>query len=146
MHDSSKLRQEARALASIEHPRICAVYDVCQSDDVEFIVMELVAGRTLAAELTSRERFTRDDLLTAAEQLADGLSAAHQRGIVHRDIKPANVMVTSHGLKILDFGLATFLAGRPAARTDNTASVPSHDTVRGTMRYLCARGGGRADD
>ena len=136
--DSSKLRKEARALAAIEHPRIGAVHDVCQSDDVEFIVMEAVDGRTLAAELSSRERFTRDDLLTAAGQLADGLSAAHQRGIVHRDLKPANIMVTPLGLKILDFGLARFLTGRAAARTDVTTglSVSSHETIRGTLQYL----------
>ena len=78
------------------------------------------------------------DLLTAAEQLADGLSAPHQRGIVHRDLKPANIMVTPLGLKILDFGLARFLTGRAAARTDVTTglSVSSHETIRGTLQYL----------
>jgi serine/threonine protein kinase/Flp pilus assembly protein TadD len=137
-HESSRLRREARALAAMVHPRICGVHDVGQSDGVEFIVMELLEGRTLAATLSSGFRFTRDGLLTAAEELADGLSVAHERGIVHRDLKPGNIMVTSHGLKIMDFGLAKFLASRVATGSDPAASASesSRGTRRGTLQYM----------
>ena len=137
-HESSRLRREARALAAMVHPRICGVHDVGQSDGVEFIVMELLEGRTLAATLSSGFRFTRDGLLTAAEELADGLSAAHERGIIHRDLKPGNIMVTSHGLKIMDFGLAKFLASKVATGSDPAASASesSRGTRRGTLQYM----------
>jgi eukaryotic-like serine/threonine-protein kinase len=120
----TRLERQARALASLNHPNIAAIYGLEESRSAETsrasgaaIVMELVDGETLADRL-SRGPLSLDESLSVAGQIADALDAAHHKGIVHRDLKPANVKITPAGtVKVLDFSLAKFLAD------------PSHDDL-----------------
>jgi eukaryotic-like serine/threonine-protein kinase len=115
-----RVLREARLASAIDHPNVCAIYEVQESDEGAFIAMQFVAGRPLA-EHVKGERATLSFVLSIAMQIAEGLAAAHQLGIVHRDLKPANIMVTEGGLvKILDFGLA-----RRAAETQEEAGAPT---------------------
>ena len=97
--------REARAIAALSHPHICGLHDVGHQDDVDFLVMEFLDGETLAARLR-RGQLPLADVLTCAIHIADALATAHRAGIVHRDLKPGNIMLTSRGIKLLDFGLA----------------------------------------
>ncbi len=102
----ARFRREAKLLASLNHPNIAAVYGLQEADGQRFIVMELVPGEDLAATL-ARGAIASDKALDIAQQVADALEAAHDRGVIHRDIKPANVKLTPDGkVKVLDFGLA----------------------------------------
>ncbi len=103
----ARLREEARLLSQLDHPGIATVYDFDQHDDIEFLVMELVRGQTLAQRVAGG-RLPEPEVVDIALQICEALEAAHERGIIHRDLKPANVMVTTRGrVKVLDFGLAT---------------------------------------
>jgi len=98
--------QEARSASALNHPNIVTVYDIDQTDGVDFIAMEYVEGKTLGA-LIGRKGLKLSEALKYAVQIADALAKAHAAGIVHRDLKPGNVMVTAEGrVKVLDFGLA----------------------------------------
>ena len=101
----ARFHREARILSGLEHPNVCRLYDYVQEDEADFLVMELIEGRTLAEAMDSDlPRLTR---LRLAEQVAAGLRAAHESGVVHRDLKPANVMIDLAGVaKVLDFGVA----------------------------------------
>lgn len=100
-----RFEREARILASLSHPHIGSIYGFERIDELRFLVLELVPGRTL--DLWLGEKPSRDEILRIFIQIAEGLEAAHDRGIVHRDLKPANIRVTPSGAaKILDFGLA----------------------------------------
>jgi serine/threonine protein kinase/Tol biopolymer transport system component len=99
-----RFEREAKAIAALNHPGICAVYDIGTSP-VPFLVMELLEGETLHQRL-AHGRLDASGLLEIALALADALATAHARGIVHRDLKPANIVLTPRGPKILDFGLA----------------------------------------
>jgi serine/threonine-protein kinase len=119
-----RFEREARAVAALNHPHICTLYDVGSCDDVDFLVMEYIDGVTLQGPLAS------DDALRLAMQIASALAAAHRQGILHRDIKPGNVLVTSSGVKLLDFGLAKSMdVGK-----DVTVTVAG--TVFGTVAYM----------
>src|SRR5215471_19589107 len=110
----NRARNEALALSKLSHPNIEAVYDFGSSDDFDFLVMELVPGVSLDHKL-AHERLDEKQILDFGAQMAQGLAAAHQAGVVHCDLKPANLRITPDGrLKILDFGLAK-------------SSVPLHD-------------------
>jgi predicted Ser/Thr protein kinase len=137
--------QEARAASAVNHPAIAQVYDVDEEDGAAFIVMELVAGKTVRTLLENREL----DLLGALEigaQVASGLARAHEAGIVHRDIKAENIMVTPDGhAKVLDFGLAKLLEppgeGRESPSPDDISHVETlartqAGLVLGTLRYM----------
>jgi serine/threonine protein kinase len=114
----SRFQREARALSSLSHPHVCAVYDVGSEGDVDFLVMERLEGETLNDRL-ARGAMPLDEALEAAVEIAGALDAAHRRGIVHRDLKPGNVMLTKAGAKLLDFGLALRRApGPPDALSD----------------------------
>ena len=100
-----RFEQEARAVSSLNHPRICTLYDVGQHDQREFLVMEFVEGETLADRLR-RGPLPLDTAVRCAIEIAEGLDHAHRNGITHRDLKPANVILSRTGAKLLDFGLA----------------------------------------
>jgi serine/threonine protein kinase/Tol biopolymer transport system component len=138
--------REARAAAALNHPNICTVFEIGDHNGRPFIAMELLEGMTLRQRLAAG-RFTIDELLDAAIQIAGGLEAAHSKGIVHRDIKPANIFLTSHGqAKILDFGVAKLVAGRRAAEGVGATLLPtvsepeelltSPGTALGTVAYM----------
>jgi len=138
--DAASLEQEGRAVAALNHPHICTLYDVGQEDNRAFLVMEYVAGETLAERL-SRGPLSAREVVRYAIQIAEALDHAHQHGIVHRDLKPANVMLTDRGVKVLDFGLATLraaaplqmpLEGTPIARRQLT----SEQALLGTVQYM----------
>ena len=113
-----RFEREARAMALVNHPNVVAVYDAGEEDGRPYLVMELVDGPTLRDELDRRGRFDPDRAVAIAADVAAGLAAAHDRGIVHRDVKPSNVFVTPSGpAKIGDFGIARVTADPSITRT-----------------------------
>ncbi|HEX9188209.1 MAG TPA: protein kinase, partial [Vicinamibacteria bacterium] len=142
--------QEARAASALNHPHIVTIHEIELADGVDFIVMELVPGETLA-HLLRRGPLPTEDALRLAIPLADALSTAHAAGIVHRDLKPGNVMVTPDGVvKVLDFGLAKVLRSDSSDSDETTATaaeagpLSQPGAVAGTAGYLSpeqARGG-----
>ena len=122
---AEKLRLEALAAASLDHPFICRIYELIDDDADTFIVMEFVEGETLAA-MMQRGRMPLVETVRLAGEIAEGLANAHERGLVHRDIKPANVMVTPHGhVKLLDFGIAQAdVAAKPDEHTRTSPDAP----------------------
>src|SRR5471032_627560 len=131
--------QEAQAASGLNHPNIITIYDIVSQEDTEFMVMEFVAGRTLA-DLIPAGGLGAAKTLQYGVQIADALRAAHAAGIVHRDLKPGNIMVTGTGLvKILDFGLAkiTFAESlTDATRTLGGAPLTVEGSIIGTVSYM----------
>ena len=125
----ARFELEARAIAALNHPNICTIYDVGHDLGINFLVMELIDGESLATRL-AKGPLPLDQALAYGIEIADALDKAHRQGIVHRDLKPGNVMLTKTGsgtsrvahAKLLDFGLARIV--RPAA----TATVPTDST------------------
>ena len=133
-----RLLKEAKTAATLDHPNICAIYEVGQDDSHSFIVLQYIEGETLAARLKHQLPDLREALAIAA-QVADALSEAHARGIIHRDIKPENIMLTTRGqVKVLDFGLAKTLRDpgvlESDAQTGSMLSIPG--VVMGTVPYM----------
>src|SRR5690348_12133520 len=116
-----RFRREARAISSLTHPHICALHDLGLSNGIDFLVLEYLDGETLAHRLL-RGPLKFDDAVKTAAQIAEALDKAHRAGIVHRDLKPGNVMMTSGGVKLLDFGLAALRRSGPAFAAASTAS------------------------
>jgi serine/threonine protein kinase/Tol biopolymer transport system component len=137
--DPDRLRrfeQEARAVAALNHANILAVHDIGFDRGVSFIVTELLEGRSLR-QLLTEERLAISRVIDLAAQVADGLAAAHGRGLMHRDIKPENLHVTEEGrAKILDFGLAKTIDGTSTAIEAPTQSGTAPFTVLGTAGYM----------
>ncbi len=118
---SARFEQEARAIAALNHPHICQIFDV----GPDYLVLEFVEGALLQGPLRVEEALPR------ALQIARALEAAHRRGILHRDLKPANVMVTEAGAKLLDFGLAKL-----SSNSDSTTTQTIEGTILGTAAYM----------
>jgi eukaryotic-like serine/threonine-protein kinase len=135
-----RFHREARAASASNHPNICTVHDIGETEDQHFIVMEYLEGDTLKTRLADNGRppLKPSEVVSLALEIADGLIAAHAKGIIHRDIKPANIFVTTQGhVKILDFGLAKLPSG-PAAdgsSGDNDQLTAKGATV-GTFAYM----------
>jgi serine/threonine-protein kinase len=120
----SRFEREARAIAALSHPHICALYDI----GPDYLVMEYIDGTPLKGPLPA------DKLLPLALQMAEALAEAHRKGVVHRDLKPSNILVTTAGIKLLDFGLAKHQTQTAAA--DATASLTEVGTIVGTVAYM----------
>ena len=129
-----RFQREARATAALNHPNICTLYDVGQLDGAAYLVMEYVEGRTLASRLQEGP-MPFDQLIRLGMEIARALAAAHERGIIHRDLKPANLMLTSTGIKVLDFGLAKFAGARGRVRFARRA--PLRHTRSWVRRPIC---------
>ena len=141
-HDPERLarfQREARLLASLNHPNIATIYRIEQSGDMQYLVMELVPGTTLAERLKAG-RLEVADALPIAQQICAALESAHEQGVVHRDLKPANVEVMPDGrVKVLDFGLAKAFAGEldaDAQRNLAKAAGSEAGTILGTPAYM----------
>lgn len=140
--DADRLRrfeQEAQAAGTLNHPNILAVYDVGTHDESPYIVSELLEGEELR-ELINRGPLLQRKAVDYARQIAEGLAAAHERGITHRDLKPENLFVTSDGrVKILDFGLAKLRPKRNESISSEVATqkqITDPGTVMGTVGYM----------
>jgi Tol biopolymer transport system component len=136
----ARFEREARTVSQLNHPHICTLYDLGHQDGIDYLVMELIEGGTLAERL-AKGPLPLGDVLTLGRQIAGALDRAHRAGIVHRDLKPGNVMLTKSGAKLMDFGLArsTGLAG--ASDTGSftpTQSRPltAEGTIVGTFQYM----------
>jgi len=134
-----RFSQEARAASALNHPNIIAIHDIGEDDGMPYLAMELVLGRTLRAILRDGP-MALPRVVHLGGQAADGLAAAHERGIIHRDVKPENLMVTPEWLvKILDFGLAKLLD--PGLATAEVEPADGDSTTRpggilGTPGYM----------
>ena len=134
-HALERFSREARTIASVNHPRICTVFDVGEHEGSPFLVMELLEGKPLYAML-EQGGLPADQLIEWGIQLADALEAAHDRGIVHRDLKPANIVITARGdVKVLDFGVAKLIDDQAAQATTMAALTDSGATI-GTAAYM----------
>jgi Tol biopolymer transport system component len=133
----ARFEREARALATLNHPHVGAIYGLVESDGVHGLVLELVEGATVQ-ELLERGPMPVPEALSLALQLTEALAAAHDRGIVHRDLKPANLKVTPDGaLKVLDFGLAKVFAVDEAPPDASTvAGATREGWIAGTPAYM----------
>jgi serine/threonine protein kinase len=134
-----RFEREARAISSLSHAHICALYDIGQQDGVDYLVMEYLEGGTLAHRL-KKGALPPDQVLRYAIEMADALDTAHRHGVIHRDLKPGNIMLTKSGVKLLDFGLAKVraaeaVAGVTAVATQTTP-LTGEETILGTLLYM----------
>jgi eukaryotic-like serine/threonine-protein kinase len=140
-----RFMREARAAAALNHPNICTVYEIAEHEEQQFIVMELLEGRTLKYHIAGRS-LPKHETVDLAIQIVDALEAAHSKGIIHRDIKPANIFVSPRGqAKVLDFGLAKLLSAEstadPLAEEARTLSGSNNEltdpgSTVGTVAYM----------
>ena len=138
----ARFQREAKMLASLNHPNIATIHGLEQSGGVQYLVMELVSGETLAERVKRDGAVPIEEALIIAKQIAEALEAAHEKGIIHRDLKPANVKVTPEGkVKVLDFGLAKAFEGD--ATTEDIGNSPTlsraatmQGVILGTAAYM----------
>jgi len=139
--------REARSISALDHPNICALYDVGEHDGTSYLVMQYLEGQTLAERLT-RGPLSLDEALRIGTEVASALDAAHRAGIVHRDLKPGNIMLTKTGARLLDFGLAKAGGGGTLSATALTTlatspppaspapALTAQGTILGTFQYM----------
>jgi len=131
-----RLLREAQTAATLDHPHICAIYEVGQEGENSFIVLQYVEGETLASRI-KRQLPDLREALAIALQVADALNEAHARGIIHRDIKPENIMLTARSqVKVLDFGLAKFVRDPNIIEGDTASMLSIPGMVIGTVPYM----------
>jgi Tol biopolymer transport system component/serine/threonine protein kinase len=133
-----RLLREAQTAATLEHPNICTIYEVDESEGCSFIAMQYIEGQTLSDKLKLEGTVLRDAVNIGC-QVADALSEAHKLGVVHRDIKPSNLIITPRQtVKVLDFGVAKFIAGsqRDGDGIDTSQFLSTPGTVIGTLPYM----------
>src|SRR5262245_19587484 len=123
---SERFEREARSIAALNHPHICQIYDVGPN----YLVMEFVEGTPVKGPLPMPQA------VAYAGQILDALDAAHRKGITHRDLKPANILVTTQGLKLLDFGLAKQRSPLQEADVTLTAALTRKGEIVGTLQYM----------
>ena len=130
--------REARSISQLDHPHICALFDVGEHNRTAYLVMQYLEGETLADRL-SKGALPIDQALQVAIQIAGALATAHKAGIVHRDLKPGNIMLTRGGAKLLDFGLAKtkpVVAGAGLSMLPTTPAATAQGTILGTFQYM----------
>jgi serine/threonine protein kinase/Tol biopolymer transport system component len=131
--------REARTISQLDHPHICALYDVGEQDGTSFLVMQYLEGETLADRL-AKGALPLDQALQVSIHIADALATAHRVGIVHRDLKPGNIMLTKGGAKLLDFGLAktgaSVLSGTNLSMLPTTPPITQRGSILGTFQYM----------
>jgi serine/threonine protein kinase len=123
---SERFEHEAVAIAALNHPNICQLYDVGPN----YLVMEFIEGTALKGPMTSEKG------VEYGGQILDALDAAHRKGFTHRDLKPANILVTKHGIKLLDFGLAKRNSGICKTDVTLTAAITQQGQITGTLQYM----------
>ena len=137
----ARFEREAKLLASLNHPNIAAIYGLEEAEGVRFLALELVPGETLQ-ERVAKGPLPVEEALEVCRQIAEGVEAAHEKGVIHRDLKPANVKVTPEGkIKILDFGLAkAFEAETPVTDISQSPTLTEEMTragvILGTAAYM----------
>ncbi len=138
----ARFQREAEVLASLDHPNIGQIYGIEDAGQTKALVLQLIEGPTLA-ERIAQGPIPVEDALKIALQMAEGLEAAHEKGVIHRDLKPANIKITPEGqVKILDFGLAKALEGEtpPASSLSQsptlTAAATRAGVILGTAAYM----------
>jgi eukaryotic-like serine/threonine-protein kinase len=134
-----RFAQEARAASALNHPNIVTIYEIAREDDVDFIAMEYVAGRSLQ-QLIPRKGLSIADSLKYSVQIADALAKAHAAGIVHRDLKPGNILINDEGtVKVVDFGLAKLTETADSTEEDPTRTIrreTQEGAIVGTLSYM----------
>jgi serine/threonine protein kinase/tetratricopeptide (TPR) repeat protein len=139
-HSRERLRREAMAVAALDHPYICKIFEIGEHGDAVFLVMEYIAGETLHHRLQDGP-LRLSDALRLAGEIAEALQEAHARRFLHRDLKPANIMLTEQGhVKVMDFGLAKRVEDLPspdqATRELEAAQLTAHGSIVGTPDYM----------
>jgi serine/threonine-protein kinase len=124
-----QLEREARTISSLNHPNICALFDVGREGEVDYLVMEFLEGETLTSRL-ARGPLPPDELVRTGIEIADALDRAHRQGVIHCDLKPSNIVLTESGAKLLDFGIARFQDAADAAQ-HGTLAYTAPEVLRG---------------